>query len=73
VAVPLHRLHLTAAFVSLLAFVLVEVSQGRPMVKLGLFRRGTFVGAVPATIGHGASAQADDLLSAPISGGCLQG
>jgi hypothetical protein len=34
-----------------------EYHQARPMVDLGLFRRPTFVGAVAAMIGYGASAQ----------------
>jgi Na+/melibiose symporter-like transporter len=43
--------------VSLAAFVIVELRQRRPMVEFGLFRRRTFVGAVLAMIGYGASAQ----------------
>jgi hypothetical protein len=54
---PFHRLRLAAAFVSLLAFVLVEVRKVRPMVEFGLLRRRTFVGTVLAMIDHGGSAQ----------------
>ena len=50
-------IRLAAAFVFLAAFVMVELRQDRPMVEFGLFRRGTFLGAVLAMIGYGASAQ----------------
>jgi EmrB/QacA subfamily drug resistance transporter len=50
-------LRLAAAFVFLAAFVTVELRQDRPMVEFGLFRRRTFLGAVLAMIGYGASAQ----------------
>ena len=50
-------IRLAAAFVFLAAFVIVELRQDRPMVEFGLFRRGTFLGAVLAMIGYGASAQ----------------
>jgi EmrB/QacA subfamily drug resistance transporter len=49
------RLALSAA--SLTIFVMVERSQARPMVDLALFKRRTFLGAVVAMIGYGASAQ----------------
>jgi hypothetical protein len=39
------------------AFVIAELCQSRPMVDFTLFRRQTFVGAVLAMIGYGASAQ----------------
>ena len=39
------------------AFVIVELRQDRPMVEFGLFRHRTFVGAVLAMIGYGATAQ----------------
>lgn len=48
---------LLVASVFLVAFVIVEVRQDRPMVEFGLFRSRTFVGAVLAMIGYGASAQ----------------
>jgi EmrB/QacA subfamily drug resistance transporter len=51
----LSRLAVAAA--SLIAFVVLEKRQARPMVDFGLFRRRTFVGAVIAMIGYGASAQ----------------
>jgi EmrB/QacA subfamily drug resistance transporter len=54
---PSNVSRLAAAFVSLVTFVIVEVRQDRPMVEFGLFRRRTFVGAVLAMIGYGASAQ----------------
>ncbi|MEA2808712.1 MAG: hypothetical protein QOJ17_2853 [Rhodospirillaceae bacterium] len=38
-------------------FVIVELRQARPMVEFTLFRSRTFVGAVLAMIGYGASAQ----------------
>jgi hypothetical protein len=50
-------IRLAAAFVFLAAFVIVELRQDRPMVEFGLFRRRTFLGAVLAMIGYGASAQ----------------
>jgi MFS family permease len=49
-------LRLTAAGMFLVAFVLVELRRARPMVDFALFRRRTFVGAVLAMIGYGASA-----------------
>ena len=51
----ISRLVLAAA--SLIAFVVLERRQARPMVDFALFRRRTFVGAVIAMIGYGASAQ----------------
>lgn len=48
---------LTGAVLCFVAFVVVELRQARPMVDFGLFRRRTFVGAVLAMIGYGASAQ----------------
>jgi EmrB/QacA subfamily drug resistance transporter len=48
---------LIASAVLLAAFVMVEVRQQRPMVDFSLFRRRTFLGAVLAMIGYGASAQ----------------
>ena len=48
---------LVVASVFLVAFVIVEVCQDRPMVEFALFRSRTFVGAVLAMIGYGASAQ----------------
>jgi endonuclease III len=39
------------------AFVLVELRQARPMVDFSLFHSRTFVGAVLAMVGYGASAQ----------------
>jgi hypothetical protein len=50
-------IRLAAAFVFLAAFLIVELRQDRPMVEFGLFRRRTFLGAVLAMIGYGASAQ----------------
>jgi EmrB/QacA subfamily drug resistance transporter len=51
------ELRMAAALLLLAAFVAIESRQARPMVDLGLFRRRTFVGAVFAMIGYGASAQ----------------
>jgi EmrB/QacA subfamily drug resistance transporter len=48
---------LAAATLFFVAFVVVELRQARPMVDFSLFRRRTFVGAVLAMIGYGASAQ----------------
>jgi EmrB/QacA subfamily drug resistance transporter len=48
---------LGGAFAFLAAFVVIEVRQERPMVEFRLFRRRTFLGAVLAMIGYGASAQ----------------
>jgi EmrB/QacA subfamily drug resistance transporter len=48
---------LAVAFVMFVAFVIAELCQSRPMVDFTLFRRQTFVGAVLAMIGYGASAQ----------------
>lgn len=48
---------LVAAAVCFAAFVIAELLQTRPMVDFTLFRRRTFVGAVLAMIGYGASAQ----------------
>ncbi len=48
---------LGAAAALFVAFVLVERRQSHPMVDLKLFQRRTFVGAVVAMIGYGASAQ----------------
>jgi EmrB/QacA subfamily drug resistance transporter len=48
---------LLASAVLLAAFVVVEVRQRRPMVDFSLFRHRTFIGAVFAMIGYGASAQ----------------
>jgi EmrB/QacA subfamily drug resistance transporter len=48
---------IAAALLCFGAFVVAEWRQARPMVDLGLFRRRTFVGAVLAMIGYGASAQ----------------
>jgi EmrB/QacA subfamily drug resistance transporter len=45
------------AAASLIAFVVLEKRQARPMVDFALFKRHTFVGAVIAMIGYGASAQ----------------
>jgi EmrB/QacA subfamily drug resistance transporter len=45
------------AIVLFVAFVVGELRQERPMVDFGLFRSRTFVGAVLAMIGYGASAQ----------------
>jgi predicted MFS family arabinose efflux permease len=56
-ASPSIVFRLATALVLLVAFVIVEVRQDRPMVEFGLFRRRTFVGAVLAMIGYGASAQ----------------
>lgn len=50
-------LRLVLAAASLTAFVMLEKGQGRPMVDFALFKRPTFVGAVIAMIGYGASAQ----------------
>lgn len=50
-----RRLVVASGF--LIGFVIVEVRQDRPMVEFGLFRSKTFVGAVLAMIGYGASAQ----------------
>lgn len=50
-------IRLAAAAASFVAFVIAELSQDRPMVDLALFRRRTFVGAVLAMMGYGASAQ----------------
>jgi EmrB/QacA subfamily drug resistance transporter len=54
---PSIVLRLVVASVFLVAFIVVEVHQDRPMVDFGLFRGRTFVGAVLAMIGYGASAQ----------------
>jgi EmrB/QacA subfamily drug resistance transporter len=48
---------LMAATLFFVTFVAVELRQARPMVDFSLFRRRTFVGAVLAMIGYGASAQ----------------
>jgi EmrB/QacA subfamily drug resistance transporter len=56
-ASPSIVFRLATALVLLVAFVIVEVRQDRPMVEFRLFRRRTFVGAVFAMIGYGASAQ----------------
>jgi EmrB/QacA subfamily drug resistance transporter len=50
-------LRLSTAGLLFALFVREEYHQARPMVDLGLFRRPTFVGAVAAMIGYGASAQ----------------
>ncbi len=54
---PTIVLRLVVAFLFLVAFIIVEARQNRPMVDFGLFRSRTFVGAVLAMIGYGASAQ----------------
>jgi EmrB/QacA subfamily drug resistance transporter len=54
---PSIVIRLAAAIVFLVAFIAVELRQGRPMVEFRLFRSRTFVGAVFAMIGYGASAQ----------------
>jgi Na+/melibiose symporter-like transporter len=46
-----------AAAILLLGFVIAELRRGRPMIDLSLFKRRTFLGAVLAMIGYGASAQ----------------
>jgi EmrB/QacA subfamily drug resistance transporter len=48
---------LVASAALLTGFVVVELRQERPMVDFLLFQRKTFVGAVLAMIGYGASAQ----------------
>jgi EmrB/QacA subfamily drug resistance transporter len=48
---------LAGAALCFVAFVASELRQARPMVDFALFRRRTFVGAVLAMIGYGASAQ----------------
>jgi EmrB/QacA subfamily drug resistance transporter len=48
---------LAAALALFVVFVLVERRRPHPMVDLKLFRRQTFIGAVAAMIGYGASAQ----------------
>jgi EmrB/QacA subfamily drug resistance transporter len=50
-------LRLVLSTASLMAFVIVEKRHPRPMVDFALFKRRTFVGAVVAMIGYGASAQ----------------
>src|SRR6185437_11725137 len=50
-------LRLIAAGLLFGAFVIVELRQTRPMVDFALFQSRTFVGAVLAMIGYGASAQ----------------
>ena len=50
-------LRLIAAGLLFGAFVIVELRQARPMVDFALFQSRTFVGAVLAMIGYGASAQ----------------
>jgi EmrB/QacA subfamily drug resistance transporter len=50
-------LRLAIAAMLFAAFVLVELRQTRTMVDFGLFRHRTFVGAVLAMMGYGASAQ----------------
>ena len=50
-------LRLIAAGLLFGAFVIVELRQARTMVDFALFQRRTFVGAVLAMIGYGASAQ----------------
>jgi MFS family permease len=56
-ASPSIIIRLVAALASLVAFVIGEIRQVRPMVDFGLFRKRTFVGATLAMIGYGASAQ----------------
>jgi EmrB/QacA subfamily drug resistance transporter len=48
---------LIAFLLLLIAFVVGEIRQDRPMVEFELFRGHTFLGAVLAMIGYGASAQ----------------
>src|SRR6202012_2507954 len=48
---------LAAAAALFVAFVAVELRHPHPMVDFALFKRSTFVGAVAAMIGYGASAQ----------------
>jgi EmrB/QacA subfamily drug resistance transporter len=50
-------LRLIVAGLLFAAFVIVELRHARPMVDFTLFRNSTFVGAVLAMIGYGASAQ----------------
>jgi EmrB/QacA subfamily drug resistance transporter len=50
-------LRFAASLACFLVFVTIEVSQERPMVDLSLFRRPTFLGAVLAMVGYGATAQ----------------
>lgn len=48
---------LLAASLLLVAFIAIEVRRDHPMVDFSLFRRRTFLGAVLAMVGYGASAQ----------------
>ena len=50
-------LRAAAAVLLVAAFIAIELRQPRPMVDLRLFQRRTFVGAVLAMVGYGASAQ----------------
>jgi EmrB/QacA subfamily drug resistance transporter len=50
-------IRIVAATLCFITFVVAESRQARPMVDLSLFRRRTFVGAVLAMVGYGASAQ----------------
>jgi EmrB/QacA subfamily drug resistance transporter len=54
---PPILLRLAGAVVFAIAFVQAELRQSRPMVDFGLFRSRTFLGAVFAMIGYGATAQ----------------
>jgi EmrB/QacA subfamily drug resistance transporter len=48
---------LAASLIFFAGFVIIELRQRRPMVEFDLFGKRTFVGAVLAMIGYGASAQ----------------
>jgi len=54
---PTILARLAATIVLLIAFVVVEARQERPMLDLTLFRNGPFIGAAFGTFGYGASAQ----------------
>jgi EmrB/QacA subfamily drug resistance transporter len=56
-ASPTILIRLAAAAVLFAVFVIVELRQTQPMVDFTLFKRDTFLGAVLAMIGYGASAQ----------------
>jgi EmrB/QacA subfamily drug resistance transporter len=54
---PTILIRLAAAAVPFAVFVIVELRQTHAMVDFSLFKKDTFLGAVLAMIGHGASAQ----------------
>lgn len=54
---PTILIRLAAAGMLFAAFVVIELRTSQPMVDFSLFRKDTFLGAVLAMIGYGASAQ----------------